>query len=234
MSLLSICQNASDEIGTGTRPASLIGSLDPDAQLFLRIANKVGEYLKDCAVWSKLRKERTFTGISGEEQTGILPDDFDRFVAETFWNRSVPVLMVGPIGAVRWQSEKANSYAGSTPLFALRGGSVFVIPALISGESLAFEYVTTEWCKTGATGNTAWATDDDTAVLSEELFTLGVIAGHYYAHGLPQYPGAAGAFQDRINLLLKNDQPTARVMVSADIFAGVRHWTGEPAASNAL
>ena len=86
MTLLTIVKAAADEIQM-PRPATVVGNDTPDAQRFLRYANKVGSSVMKKYAWQALRNEHTFTATATEEQTGALPDDFDRFVPETFWNR---------------------------------------------------------------------------------------------------------------------------------------------------
>lgn len=226
MTLLTICRNAADEIGID-RPSSVVGNSQPDAQKLLRYANKTGTQLMKRVAWQVLRKERTFTSIAGETQTAILPSDFDRFVPETFWNRTDYYLISGPVGAVEWQGLKAFSYQGQVK-FAYRGGDVLLIPAPGAGKSLAFEYVSNQWCaSSGGTGQTAFAADTDVGTIDEELVTRGLKFTYLTDEGLPNAI-AAQEFNDYLDLLIGNDQPSAGVMVAADIFGGGRHFDGQP------
>ena len=227
MSLLTICRNAADEIGID-RPSSVVGNTQPSAQKLLRYANKTGTQLMKRVAWQVLRKERTFTSIAGETQTAILPSDFDRFVPETFWNRTDYYLVTGPVGAVEWQGLKAGGYGGQVK-FAYRGGDVLLIPAPGAGKSLAFEYVSNQWCaSSGGTGQTAFAADTDVGTLDEELITRGLKFVYLTDEGLPNAI-AAQEFDDYFDLLIANDQPSGRIMVAADIFGGGRHFDGAPA-----
>ena len=226
MTLLSICTDAADELKVD-RPSSVIGNPQPQVQSLLRYANKVGNRMMKTVDWQILRKEQTFTSISGETQTGILPDDFDRFVTETFWDRSAQKLITGPISAVQWQSLKAGGYSGD-PKFIYRGGAVAILPAYGAGSSLAFEYVSKNWCQSaGADAQNAWAADTDTPILDEELFILGIKLLSLTDDGQPNGV-AAKDFDDYFATLLGNDQPSAGIMVSADIFGGGRHFGGAP------
>lgn len=226
MTLLSICTDAADEIGID-RPSSVIGNAQPEVQKLLRYANKAGRLLMKRVAWQALRKERTFTSVATETQTSILPSDFDRFVPETFWNRTDYQLIAGPVGAVEWQGLKAFNHQGN-PKFAYRGGDVLVIPAPGAGKAFAFEYVSNQWCRsTGGTGRTAWAADTDTGVIDEELITRGLKYAFLTDEGLPNAV-AAQEFDDYFTLLVGNDQPSAGVMLAADIFGGGRHFDGAP------
>ena len=230
MTLLSICQGSADAIGL-VRPGMVIGSSAGEVQKLLRASNKTGLRLMKSFAWQALRTERTFTSVSGSEQTSILPSDFDRFIAETFWDRTDITLLDGPTGAVEWQSQTANGYAGYERKFTYRGNSVFIIPAVGAGKAFAFEYVSKNWCQTsGAVGQSAWAADTDVGVLSEELLTLGTIYEYLVAENLPA--DAAGmAYMEMADILTNNDRPSAGVLVAADIFMGSRHFDGTPAGS---
>lgn len=226
MTLLSICQGAADEMKI-TRPVSIFGSVQPNDQSLLRAAQKVGYRLMTMFPWQILRTEKTFTSVATEVQTAILPSDFDRFVPETFWNRTDSVMIPGPISATEWQGLKANSYAGD-PKFILRGGAIAIQPTMEAGKTLAFEYVSNLWCQDSTgTGQSKWAADTDTGVLNEELITLGVIFEYLDADGQPS-ERAAAEYQERFKMLQRNDNPGSGVLTSADIFGGNRHYTGTP------
>lgn len=236
MTLLTIARAVADEVGID-RPSSVIGNPQPEVQKLLRHANKVGIRMMKSVAWQVLRKEKTYTSISGETQTSILPSDFDRFVPETFWDRSASSLIVGPISATEWQSLKAGSYSGTPRKFIYRGGDILVIPSYSAGSSLAYEYISKNWCQSsGGTGQTAWAADTDTGVLDEELLTLGTKFVYLTDEGLPN-AAAAQDFDTYFNTILGNDQPSAGVMVAGDIFnqgsafGGSRHFSGAPTAN---
>lgn len=229
MTLLSICRDASDEIGI-PQPASVAGNTDPIAQKLLRYSNKVGNSLMKAVPWQALRKEQTFTAIAGETQTGIIPADFDRFVPETFWDRSATALLSGPISSTEWGGLKASSYTGSIRKFIYRGGVVSVVPVFAGGESLAFEYVSAKWvlATDGTTYKTAFSADTDTSMIDEELLTLGVAWEYLNGEGLPSQRVEL-AYRDRLKMMIDNDQPTAGVMIAADIFgSSTRHFDGTP------
>lgn len=233
MSLLTICQAAADEVKL-LKPSTIIGNSAEEAITLLRYAKKVGNQIMKAAPWQALRMEKTFTALGQETQTSILPDDFDRFVAETFWDRSNTYLYSGPVSAVEWQGLKAKSYTGPIRKFAYRGDSILVIPAPAGGETLAFEYISKNWCESsGGAAQATWAADTDVALIDEELHTLGVIFEYLDGDGQPS--GKAGAqYMAYFKELVRNDQPTAGVMKAGDIFGGSyevgRHFSGAPTA----
>lgn len=231
MSLLTIIQGAADEVSV-TRPSTVVASTDPEVQTLLRLSNKVGLRLMKIFPWQALVAEHTFTALGQEEQTAILPSAFNRFVSESFWNRTTVKLVSGPSSPVEWQGFKANSYSdANNPKFRYRGNTVYLLPAPTAGDTLAFEYVSKNWCESsGGTGQTAWAADTDVGVLDEELLTLGLIYEYLQGEGQPSVE-AARHYEDCFNTLIDNDQPNAQILVAGDIFEGFRHFSGTPAVS---
>ena len=229
MSLLTICQSAADDT-KGERPISIVGNTEPDAQMLLRLVYKVGLDLRRAIPWQVLRKEKTFTAIAGDEQTSILPSDFDRFMPETFWNRTDIFLVSGPVSPTEWAGMKANNYNDEARKFIHRGNSVFVVPDFDGGESLAFEYISKNWIDTDADGlgdATVWAADTDTSAIDEELLTLGVTYEYRKAQGAPSDRARADYIAAR-KALIRNDQPAAGILTAGDIWGGGRHFTGAP------
>lgn len=232
MSLLSIVQDAADEIGI-QRPTSVAGNSDPDAQKLLRLINKAGFGLMKEVAWQVLRKEQTFTALNQEAQTSILPSDFDRFVPETFWDRTNIRYLSGPVHGTEWQGLKATNYNDERRKYALRGDSILVIPVPDGGETYAFEYVSNQWCQSSdGSGQTAFAADADTGVLDEELLTRALRLAYLIAEGLPA-DAAMMDFKDYYDTLRDNDQPDGNILVAGDLFGrGSRHFTGAPAVNS--
>ena len=56
------------------------------------------------------------------------------------------------------------------------GGVLNIYPAPSAGSTYALEYVSENWCESsGGTGQAAWNSDTDVALISEPLISLGVI-----------------------------------------------------------
>lgn len=226
MTLLSICQNAADEIGL-TPPATVQGNAEGEVMKLRRYANKVGTKMMKDYAWQVLRKERVFTAISGEEQTGIFPSDWDRIIPDTFWDRNLSYLVTGPVSPVEWQGLKALNSEISERKFALRGGSVLVYPAPSGGETFAFEYVSKNWAMNGSTPQPALVEDADTAIIDEELITRGVIYEYLVNDGQPA--GAALVeYQRYFDTLVQNDRQSSGVLRAGDMFRSARRFGGTP------
>lgn len=232
--LLQICTFASDEIGI-SRPSSVVSSQEPDVQKLLRYANKTGNRIMKAYAWQQLRKGSTFAALGQYEQTGILPSDFDRMVAETFWNRSTTVNIAGPVSDVQWETLLAqNMNFPNQNYFIFRDGQILIYPTSGVGNTLAFTYVNKNYVVDGDTqaSKDSFTKDSDTTVLDDELMIQGIIFEFLDNDGQP----AATAFQkytDRFNLLVGQDQPSADILQAGDIFGRFsRHFSGAPGANN--
>ena len=236
MSLLTICQDAADQVGVN-RPTAIAGlTSNEDARKLFRLANKVGKRLMKNFVWKELTEEQTFTAIAGSEQTSFLPSDFDRFIPETMWDRTNDIHIPGPVKAVEWQGYQAISTSDVSKKFYHRGSSIYMTSDMDGGESLAFEYVTKNWAEdSGGTGQTAFAADTDTAKIDEELITLGVIYEYLKSKGFDTRE-ARHDYMEYFRILRGNDKPSGGVIPAGDIFGGNhsegnRRFGGTPFAS---
>jgi len=234
MTLLTIAHDMSDET-KGARPATIAANTNPDAQNALRIINKCGKWMQKAYDWQILRKEQTFTSIAAETQTGALPSDFDRFIPETFWDRSSNNLITGPVSPVEWQGLKVQSFSSQNKKFALRGGAILTQPALAVGVSCAFEYIKVNWCAAagGGADKAAFTIDTDVALIDEELLTRAAILEYLAGEGQP-YTKALRDFTDYFDRVTNIEVADGGVAAVADIFAlNSRHFEGSPKPSRA-
>ena len=205
MSLLTICQNATDEVGL-KRPATVIGSTDTTAIRCLRYAVRVGKEMvrKDIDF---LKKEHTFSTVASQEEY-TLPADFDHFVPYTHWNRTTD-RRAYPIQANEWQLYRSGLATVSlNERFRIRGKDrdLLLEPIPTSAETIAYEYVSKNYCQSnGGTGQSAWAADTDTGVIDEEIFELGLIwrllnrLGQPYAEEKAEYERTLATMRAQIN-----------------------------------
>lgn len=236
MSLITIANKIADTT-SGPRPATIIGNTNPESQSYLRSISKVGLRLMKLYPWNILRKEHTFTGSGAETliAAASMPSDFDRFIPETFWQRSTSILLSGPVSAARWASLKASSYIGDEIYFTYRGGDVLALPTVSSGASLAFEYISNQYIRSsGGAAQATWQADTDTSVIDEELIALAATYDWLANEGLPAQQAFAD-FKAYFDTLQDNENATENIAVTADIFAlNSRHWTGAPVASRTV
>jgi hypothetical protein len=233
VTLLTIIQDASVECGV-EEPGIVISNPDIVVRKMLRAANRVGLDLVKRTTWGALRRIGSFTAVAGQDQPAFAPLDFDRLIAETLWDRTNRRLIVGSADASRWQSMAATVRGTLSGYFTLRGKALSLYPPSVGGEFMAFEYVSQNFAQTaGGTGMPRWSSDTDIGVLAEEVFTLGVVAHWLKGEGLP-WEAAMADYENRVMREIQADDPSVAVLTAGDIFAGGRHWTGEPGSQQSL
>lgn len=176
LTLLQLIQNEADLLGLA-RPDSVINSTDQQIRQLFAILIEEGESLAGRAEWEELLVEQTFVTVAAETQTNApIPDDFDRFVPETVWNRTSARQLIGPRTSRQWQADLARPAASQIYLsFRLRGGSFLINPTPTAGDTVAYEYVSKNWVVSSAgAGKELPTSDDDTFALDTELLKLGV------------------------------------------------------------
>jgi hypothetical protein len=185
MSLLTMLQDAAIKIGIA-KPSTIIGNVDREVSELLAFAQEEGKWLSRRADWQTLNKEQTFTTTAAETQTGAIPSDFDRFINETFWNRSRVLKLTGPLSPQEWQNVKACTTAPITNCFRYSGSNILINPVPAAEETIAYEYISKNFCQSsGGTGQSTWQADADTGVLNELTMGLGVIVRFKISKGLP-------------------------------------------------
>jgi hypothetical protein len=238
MTLLSICADAADELGLDARPISVVGNPAPEVQRLLRFAQRVGRDLVVRAPWQALRRRHSFVAAATEIQPNAIPADFGRFYPETFFDQTNFRVVSGPLNPTEYESRKIGAEfaynTGGQRWFTRLGNSVFVTPTPAGNETYTFDYQSISICASASgTPQAQWLADTDTALLDEELITLGVVARYLDADGQPAQMAMA-SYERRFNQVFANDAPTGRTMVAGDVFAGSRKTTGEPGAGGVV
>ena len=147
MSLLTIVQNACAELSL-VQPTAVVGSTDRQVQQLLGLANRAGNMLADRYPWQALREEFTFLTLNQATQMALVPTDFDRWVPNSFFNRSTRRPMTGPITAVEWQWIQAQPvFSTAYLMWNERGGNFNIAPNPPAGQTIAGEYISNNWCK---------------------------------------------------------------------------------------
>lgn len=192
MSLLSIVQHAADRLGL-TRPSTVISSPDENARILLGMAQEEGKALADRHTWQALQTEYTFPTVNGTASYA-LPSGFDALIKDTVFNRTSRRRMLGDLSPAQWQETQASLVTMVNPAFRIRRSLFYISPTPTAAETIAYEYVTKNWCQSASLiGQDAWEADTDTALLDEELFKLGTIwrfksrKGFDYAEDMQSY-----------------------------------------------
>jgi hypothetical protein len=202
MTLLTICQDAAKLIGI-TAPDAVTSSTDTSTIQLEAVANQEGRAQVQKYRWEVLIKEGSHTTIAAESQGAMttIATDFGRFSNNTLWNRTTNRRYFGPITDSEWQRILAVVSGGITNYFRIRGGNLLMHPTPTVGQSVKFEYVSTDWVDTsgGTTANAdKFTADSQTTVLEEELVILGVVWRFLKLKGLP-YDQQFVDYQNRVS-----------------------------------
>lgn len=176
MSLLTLCQAAARQLNVAV-PSSIVGNTaNETAMLLLRLASEEGFSLMRRYPWQVLTAEKTFTTVAADEQTSAIPDDYDRMIPETMFNRGTRRRVAGPLSPEEWQQTKATLVTYVNPTFRIRGDALLMSPNPPAGETVAYEYVSKHFCKSsGGTTQADWLDDGDLGRLDEGLMALGLV-----------------------------------------------------------
>ena len=184
MSLLTIIQDAAADINL-PKVTQVIGNEDKTVQSLLRAFMKEGkDLLQEDPVWSVQLTEHTFDTEAGIEEYK-LPDDYQRMVNNTAWDRAQFWQIRGGITPQQWQVIRSGLYqtARLSSNFRIKQATdkiskaFFLDPIPESVRELVFEYQSKWWVydpsdnsrKERPTKNT------DETVFDDELVTRGVI-----------------------------------------------------------
>lgn len=128
-----------------------VASSDTDILRLVELLNEVGQELAEQYEWRHLFVEHTIVG-DGVTDTFALPDDFLDMVEQTGWNRNTDFPLAGPLSAQVWQYRKAFPVIPVYAEFRLDTNNVRFIPAIPSGQTVAFEYRSRSWVRSAAQG----------------------------------------------------------------------------------
>lgn len=122
-----------------------------------------------------LQRQQTFVTVAQEEQTNTpIPEDFRRFVPDSFFNRDTNRQVTGPLTPQQFQ--RAQVWPQLTAPYLCwreRDGAFLLNPVPPAGETIAYEYISAYWAKSSAgVAKAAFTSDDDTTYLEEELLKL--------------------------------------------------------------
>jgi hypothetical protein len=175
MSLVTMIMSAARQLNVEVSDAA-IGDPNSTATLLVRLATEEGVSLMRRYPWQVLTTEKTFTTVAADEQTNALPTDYDRMLPETMFNRGTRRRVAGPLSAEEWQQTKATLVTYVNPTFRIRGDAILMSPNPPAGQTIAYEYISKNFCKSaGGVTQADWVADSDIARLDEGLMTLGLV-----------------------------------------------------------
>lgn len=212
MALLDMVQNAAAQLGL-RQPQAVVGSTDLTTQILLRFAQQEGKELARYHDWQNLIVQRTFTSLNQVIQTGAIPADYDRLMYNVeIWNRSTNQRYSGPTPQRDWAQMMAGFVGGIPGFWRLIGNQLNLFAAPDAGQTIAFEYITKNWCQSNAAvGQALWKADTDVALLSEDLMTLGMIWRYRASRGFPQYAEDMSTYEREKEKAASRDRGTGRI-----------------------
>lgn len=117
-----------------------------------------------------------------------LPADIQMFIAATWWDRNFRWQMLGPISAQEWQTIVSGICpVGPRLRFRVMDGQMWIQPppGAQQTDTVAYEYTSTNWCKSSTgTSQPRWAADTDLYLWPEQTQVLGVKWRFLRAKGL--------------------------------------------------
>jgi hypothetical protein len=175
VSLLTIVQRTCGLLGLN-QPTVVVSSPDKQIQQLYQIANEEGADLASSFDWQRLTRQWTFTTVDDPVQPLAVPEDWNRYLHNSQFNRTTLRPVYGPITPQRWQAIQVYpQFSGVFIGWRLRDGDYLVTPNPPDGQTVAYEYVSSYWAKSD-TGDAKeyFTADSDTTYLIERLFILGI------------------------------------------------------------
>jgi len=166
MSLLTIAQGMSTLVSIQS-PTSVLSNATDDNRKIIRFTTDAAEELERRVDWSAMRHVTTFTG-TGANDDFELPEDFSRLIEGNSVKSSSGPVRVG-LSPDEWNS--LTPVEGAPRYARLIGGSISFYPYLAAAATVAVTYQSKNWCPTG----TRWGSDDEEAIVPEDLIRMGAV-----------------------------------------------------------
>jgi len=225
MSCLSIIQSVSARLGL-PKPSIAFSSPDLQTMQLLELLNEEGQELANRANWTALNKQASFNTLATEAQGSIttIAPGYSFIINDTIWNRDLRRPVFGPRTPQEWQQQLAFDINGPWSNFRIEEGVLRMFPVPVAGQQCVFEYASKNWVSaTGGTTSATWTSDTDTALLDEQIMTLGLIWRFRCAKGLP-YSEDQDKYEKRVLNAIARDGGRDSINLDDakyDIFPGV-------------
>lgn len=187
MTLLTVVRDTCDLLAL-PRPSIVIGSTDDQIRQLHAICVEEADDLCASFNWQAMTRQQTFVTVAAPEQVDAVPTDLDRFINNSFFNRTTRRPVLGPITPQLWQNIQANPQINRVILaFRQRDNAFLITPDPPADQTIGYEYVSTHWAYSadGTETYTSWESDTDLTYLSEKLIKLGARWRWRKAKGLP-------------------------------------------------
>lgn len=172
MSVLTACQSAALRL-LGRRPTTIFSSSDTFEMELADLSTEVAVSIAKAHDWQKLTTLATLTG-DGSTTAFDLPTAYDRMIKDGHVHSSQyeNAYFRRARDLDEWLFFQDEITTGLPGNWIILGGQMQILPAMASGETARFYYISNQII-TG--GKTAFDADDNTFLLPERLITLGLI-----------------------------------------------------------
>lgn len=145
-SAASIINDAAVELGLLTADVTdPYTSQDINLVQLCRLLKSLGQDLVRDYQWTTLQRQHSLTTVANQDAYQ-LPNDYQRFVDQTGWNRTQRMPLLGPLSAQGWQLLQVLTSAGVVDLmYRIVGGQMVLYPSANAGDTITYEYITRHW-----------------------------------------------------------------------------------------
>ncbi|MBD9592686.1 hypothetical protein IB270_07565 [Ensifer sp. ENS05] len=177
MTLLSAINEVCDVVSLD-RFASVYGSVNPNAQTMVALAQEAGDEIARRGDWQKMLK--TATAVSSPM---TIPTDYERMTPGGAVRTSAGDFVRPITNSSQWAV--IVGVPSAQPYFFIKAGQVLFSPAS-AGAGAIVDYVSRNWIMKNVGGDaSAWTADDDATLFPERLLVKGVMWRWKRQKGLP-------------------------------------------------
>lgn len=172
--------------------------------LLWELANAEAEDIlkRDEYDWPLLKRTQSFTASLASLQSSGKPSNFQRAIAETFWNQTSNRKVFGPLNDEEWGVANGSSVTSATWQSAMfRYDGLHIYPVPTAADTITYDYIinTPIQATGGGAYKTLFTADNDVYLFGDSLLMLGVRwrymadKGRDYAEALKDYELALAA-----------------------------------------
>lgn len=184
MSLLTMIQDVTDELGGISRPTLVTSTANQTVRQLLALANREGKEMAK-KEWPILTREISIT-TTGAELQGDLEtlagEEFDSVINDTFWDATTPEYVRGSLTPSQWAFIKNHNSGVYRPHARIQRNpstnklALYLYPAPAAGRVVRFSIKSKKWCANAdrTTLYDKWQADTDVGLLPESLMALGL------------------------------------------------------------
>lgn len=226
MTVATIIADATDRIAITLSGTAVFTNNGDTARQMRALLNQEGKELTRRGTWQAMTREKVFSSLAQEIQTGALPTDMDHILNETFYNRTRKRQVTGPLSPRDWQAQKSIIATVLYDSYRIFGGQIHMIPVPPLNDQYAFEYITKNYAlDDGGIEKAAFSADTDTSYLDEELLTLGVIWRFLKAKGF-DYSEAFRTYELQVSQALNRDGSKRTINFAQEVNYGRPRYPG--------